>query len=76
MVLVAPGGDPIDRRQWAFRPELASVTVGAPARGDGAMAWPQAGVVIAVALVTCALVLLVPWRTAGPRSSSQDASLV
>lgn len=76
MVLVGPGGDPLDRRQWAFRPELASVTVGAPAPPAFGMAWPHSAMVVAVAAMACALVLLFRPRAAGGGPSSSHASLV
>jgi hypothetical protein len=76
MILVAPGGDPLDRQQWAFRPELASVTVGAPARPLVGLAWPESAMVVAVAAVACALVLLLRPRDDGGGPSSSHASLV
>jgi hypothetical protein len=76
MILVAPGGDPLDRRQWAFRPELASVMVSGPASPLVGLAWPESAMVVAVAAIACALVLLLRPRGDGGGPSSSHASLV
>jgi hypothetical protein len=76
MILVAPGGDPLDRRQWAFRPELAAVTVGGTAPPRVGLPWPQSAMVVAVAAIACALVLLLRPRAEGGGPSSPHASLV
>ncbi|MEX2147892.1 MAG: YfhO family protein [Candidatus Rokuibacteriota bacterium] len=76
LVLVRPGDDPLDRGQWAFRPELATVTVGAPAPPAWRRAWSEWAPVAAVAAITCALVLLFRPRPADGGPSSPHASLV
>jgi hypothetical protein len=76
LVLVPPGGDPLDRRQWAFTPELASMTVVTPAAASSSVPWSQSALVVAAGVVASALVLLFRPSAEGAAASSSHASLV
>lgn len=56
LVLVRPGGDPLDRAEWTHRPALASLHVAAPAVTRSSRSWPMLAGLLAAAVVATALV--------------------
>ena len=62
LVIVAPGGDPLDRTQWQSRPALASLRVSRQASRPA----PDAAVItplVAAAVLAIALVVVFPRRS-------------
>jgi hypothetical protein len=70
LLTVDPGGDPMQRLDWRFRPSLASVRVGAPPAPLRLPGLTLAG--LALASVIAVALVLTPSLTEGPRHGPPD----